>query len=321
MGHVLEPFAGLDAVQALLQRDPLFPLGRGWVADFLEDKVELRPRDVLNWAREGWRRQQELLSQQGGPDWLAQWGVNRATGRIYPQLSPEQIQRAIDEKAAETIAEQKSQRLAEPYTLSPLADNLAGLIFALLEQYIRASGTEPTLEVKRMIQVRGGTRSPYDLLLVRRDGDGKETRLGLTFITTDSGQSTTGSLKRLVHDFDPADRIFLVTDERQPLRLAAKGQEYFDRLRQRGGERFQHIELTFDEYAELDALAATVNLARSGDLEIELSGGESKRVEGDEIIAAHQRQRRYQSAAVLREVLATQAREEAPTGSALDDRI
>ena len=61
--------------------------------------------------------------------------------------------------------------------------------------------------------------------------------------------------------------------------------------------------VNFDEYAELDALLAIIGLARSGDLEVELSGGQVRLLSEDETIASHARQRRYEGAAILRELL------------------
>jgi hypothetical protein len=75
--------------------------------------------------------------------------------------------------------------------------------------------------------------------------------------------------------------------------------------------------LTFEEYADLDALQAIVGLARSGDLEIELASGPSRRVSERDVIESHHRQDRYRTAALLREVLgeqtsATQAADSQP---------
>jgi hypothetical protein len=64
-------------------------------------------------------------------------------------------------------------------------------------------------------------------------------------------------------------------------------------IRQRHGDRFRHINLTFDQYAELDALQAVVGLARSGDLEVEIPGAEARRIGEAEVIESHVRQGRF----------------------------
>jgi hypothetical protein len=48
----LAPFADLVAVARQRQADALFPLGEGWRQWFFRDRVEVRPRDAVNWARE-----------------------------------------------------------------------------------------------------------------------------------------------------------------------------------------------------------------------------------------------------------------------------
>ncbi|MBL8796006.1 MAG: hypothetical protein JNM56_19045, partial [Planctomycetia bacterium] len=53
------PFMHLPPLRGLVQRDLLFPLGQTWEREFLDGKIEVRPRDVINWAREGWRREQD----------------------------------------------------------------------------------------------------------------------------------------------------------------------------------------------------------------------------------------------------------------------
>ena len=58
----LAPWAGLEPLRRRLAEDDLFPLGRPWYDRFLRDKIEVRPRDAINWAREGWRQQQEAAN-------------------------------------------------------------------------------------------------------------------------------------------------------------------------------------------------------------------------------------------------------------------
>jgi hypothetical protein len=100
----------------------------------------------------------------------------------------------------------------------------------------------------------------------------------------------------------PTGSVLLVTDERQPLKRAAKGQAYFDELGRRYGTQFQHVALTFDQYADLEALHTTVGLARSGDLEIEV-GGQTRRVSEREVLAALHHQDRYATHPLLRLLL------------------
>jgi hypothetical protein len=82
-------------------------------------------------------------------------------------------------------------------------------------------------------------------------------------------------------------------------------------LHQRGERRFRQLDLTFAEYAHLEALQAVVGQARSGDLEIDLPG-QTRPVSAEEVIASYRRQGRYLSAAVLRDVLRAEATEPGP---------
>src|SRR5262249_387275 len=93
-----EPFLSLEAVKTLVQKDYLFPLGEAWAQEFFAGKVDVRPRDVINWAREGWRRQQTTLQQLGGPAWLRDWEAGKAKEVDIIELSAEEIQKRIDEK-------------------------------------------------------------------------------------------------------------------------------------------------------------------------------------------------------------------------------
>ena len=46
-------FLGPVRDRATLPQDPLFPLGRPWLAEALGDRIEVRPRDVINWCAKG----------------------------------------------------------------------------------------------------------------------------------------------------------------------------------------------------------------------------------------------------------------------------
>src|SRR5207249_3574321 len=100
-------------------------------------------------------------------------------------------------------------------------------------------------------------------------------------------------LRRLVQDTRPPERVVVVTDERRPLDPGAAGKDYLEQLRQHGS--FVSVNLTFPQYAELDALQAVVGLARSGDLEIELPGGQARRLSETEVIESHHRRQRFQA--------------------------
>ena len=116
------------------------------------------------------------------------------------------------------------------------------------------------------------------------------SRTGIVFLATENRTSTTAALRRMTEDPEPPDHVFLVSDERQPLALGDKGQEYLDSLRSRGRERFQDIELSLREYAELDALEGVIGNARSGDIEGDRPGGQTFRISEEDAVRSHRRQ-------------------------------
>jgi hypothetical protein len=307
--HFLEPFRHLEAVQQQAQHDPLFPLGEAWAQAAFQDRIELRPRSVLNEARAGWQQEQEAQRAGGGPTWLAEWGRpsgRAANGPAPPEPGVKQIEEVIDRKVEQKLAEHRALRQAEPHTLPADGDNLSGLVQALLEQCQRVGPLHGRLEVERLPHPRYGPRPAFDLLVRHRSGEGnQETRVGLLFLTTASGQSATACLRRLLEDDRPLEYVLLITDQRQPMPLGNKGEEYLAELR-RGG-RFRHVELSFADYAGLDALQAVVGLARSGDLEVEEAPGKTRRLSEREVMESHQRRERYLRAAVLRDLLAADA--------------
>jgi hypothetical protein len=303
----LAPFTDIGAVQFLLRRDELFPLGRGWYERRLRDRVDLRPRDVINWAREGWRAQQEALAREGGPDWLANWTGAALDGDVVPP--PEAPAAAIDRKVGEKVAEQRARRAADPATLPADAEQLMGLVRSLLVQCCDAQ-RYGVLDVERVPPPRAGARPTYDLALRRRLPDGGAEQVGILALTAENATSVAAFLRRLVEDSRPLDRVVLVTEERVGLPLGERGQEYLQELRERGPERFEVVELSFAEYAELDALQAVVGDARSGDLEVERPG---RALTEQEVIDSHHRCGRYLACRLLRRLLAPE-----PAGRAGD---
>jgi hypothetical protein len=304
--NFLAPFRELSPVREQRERDPLFPLGEAWAAAFFRDKIELRPRDVLSGAREAWRRQQEALGARGGAAWLAEWHAPPTSSNGAappPPPTPEQVRQAIDARVNQKIEEHRARLQDQPHTLPPDAGRLSGLIHGLLEQWVKAEPLNSKVSVEKVPALKTGRPKPaLDLILRRRTGD-QEVSTGLLVLITASTKSAGHSLRRLAGIGRPPDRLLLVTDARQPLKLGNRGEEYLAQLRDRGLGRFQHIELSFAEYAGLDALQAVVGLARSGDLEIEETPGTARRVSEAEVLASHLRQGRYAGAPVLRELI------------------
>ncbi len=126
---------------------------------------------------------------------------------------------------------------------------------------------------------------------------------GVLFVTN-VGNSATAALRRLLEDDQPPDYRLLVTDqERRPLKVGQQGDEYYRDLEKLGSVKFEHLKIDFEQYAGLDALREVVGMAKSGDLEIEVSRGIIRPVIEAEVVASHHRQDRYRRHPLLRPLL------------------
>lgn len=284
--------------------DALFPLGRLWRKDTLEGRADLRPRDVLSKAREGWNREQEVLRERGGVTWLRHWGESQPTrtGVVAPPTE-EEFRQAIDREVQARIDEHRDQRIRQPHTLPWDSDHLTGLVTVLLEGWRKATPTCPVRSVTRVQAPRKGARPPLDLLVRYSGPSGQEKVTSVLFLATSTPIATTASLRNAVTCRQKADRFVLVTDGRQSLELGAKGQEYMDQLTAGAAGAYRHVALPFEDYAALDSLQLVVGLSRSQDLEVEFSGEESRRITEAEVLASHDRCGRYGKAPLLRELL------------------
>jgi hypothetical protein len=302
----LEPFVTLPEVKRQLQDDGLFPLGRAWLAERFAGLMELRPRDVINWARDRWEHQRQDAAQLGGRAWLEQWSGGPAAGTSpeVAEIAGEELERRIDEKVAAKIQEQITRRKLEPEDLPPDSANLCGLVARLLQQALAGQPDGPEQRVVRRLSGSAGRPATYHLIVHRSDRSQAGPTIGLTFLATGSATSTTATLRRLVNDTSPPTCVLLVTDERRPLSLGERGREHLKTLQARGPERFCQVELKLSEYAELDALEAVIGDARSGDLEIDLPGGRAQPVGEEEVVHSHRRRSRYRQHRLLNFLLA-----------------
>lgn len=279
--------------------DPLFPLGTAWYEGRFGNALDVIPRHAINEARERWEHQQARLAAEPPSEWLTSWERNGAVP-VPPPPRTEAIDALVDERLRAWV----ERRLREPHTLPPSAENLAGLTRALLEQCLTQRAAYG-LQALRRSNAKKKQRPPFDFALRRADG----SDVGVLFVVTENANSATASLRRLLHsiDTDGPGRLFLITDERQPLHLGDAGQGYLEELTERAAPTFDSLVLTFAEYATLDALQGVVGEARSGDLEIVAVSGEEATVGADEVVASHHRRGRYRAQRLLGALLGTAA--------------
>ena len=180
--NVLDPFADIELVQNRRREDALFPLGEAWRQRFIGDRIDIRPRDAVNWVREGWRQQQESLARHDPLDWLRRWPKDSDPGPGRPdEPTTEEITAAIDRKIAERLASLSEQLEREPHTLPADADHLAGLVYSLLAQCRDAGHLYGVWEVERVVPPKNA-RPTYHLSLRRRDAEtAADLRTGVLF--------------------------------------------------------------------------------------------------------------------------------------------
>ena len=296
---VVTPFVELDPVRQRREHDPLFPLGQAWAEKLFQQKIDWRPRDLINGAREGWSQEQEDATKSWRPSLVADWPQLTHINGKPPEmdLTEEQIRQAIDAKVDQKITEYCEQLRLQPGSLSLDADTLARVVADLLKQIGGFEIDEPSLG-------KPSAAFPYNRIVRQRpDGDKPEVRTGLLFLVNDNATRTTAALRWLVNADDSVDRVLLVTHERHPLAFGAsadaKGRGYHEELLGRGHDRFQHIKLTPEQYTQLHALQA---ITRAGDLEIDLPGGKTRAVSQAEVVASNRRRGRFLALPVLRDL-------------------
>jgi hypothetical protein len=300
----LEPFADIEVVRKRRQEDALFPLGAAWRERFLGDRSEIRPRDAINWAREGWRQQQEALSRHDPLDWLMRWPNDGDVGPGPPdEPTTEEIREAIDRKIAEKLASIREELQREPHTLPTDADHLAGLAYSLLAQCRDAGHRYGVWEVERVAPPRHA-KPTYHLSLRLRDSEtSADVRIGVLCLVERSATSVAGYLRRLLDNWGAFDRVVVATDKRIGLPLGSAGRESLEALRERGAQQFQMQELSFADIVEMEAMQRIVGLAKSRDLEIEPSPGLVRAVGEQEVSEAYHRHDRYRALCLLRTLL------------------
>jgi hypothetical protein len=307
----MHPFRLLEQLKPLRERDGLFPLDRSWLDDCLKDVIEVRPRDIITWARDRWEEEQNRLNDLGENAWFEKRCNPSERPPRPPKPGPEPLPLAalIDEQVKKKVAEAACERKLHPDRLPPDADNLATLVAFLLQ---RCSG-DKRYTLRELVRIKQKRGTPtYDIAALEEREDGHQIRNGLVFVTAESAQKSRWVLVRVAEDGSPPDHQLLVTDEeRRPLKLGPAGRDLLDKLSSNG--RFQHIKLTFEDYSGLDALAAVIHAARVGDLEVEYPHGKPRAVSEMVCVESLHRQGFFLNHPLLHELLTEQPIDSKPT--------
>jgi hypothetical protein len=211
--HFFEPFEEVAGLRRRRFEDALFPLGTRWFEQCLGDSVEVRPREILNAAREAWYREQGWLEQQGGPGWLGDW-QQRQTGEeafLPPvQLSEQELNEFIDRTIADRLSEHVNAIRGRPSD----RDSLAEVVVQLLQECQRLDPTCALSQVLRPEEVGDESPSAYHFFLDHQRADGAEVRTGVVIAAGASGNSLFYTLTRLLEDMEPPPRLLMITNEK-----------------------------------------------------------------------------------------------------------
>src|SRR5207244_2542573 len=109
-----EAASDVPAVHRLAFEDALFPLGRRWFDKVLGEQVEVRPREAISLAGEGWYREQQWLRRQGPEQWLAGWKQRTATDEGLlpppPPVDPAELNDLVDRAVHNAMSQHAAAR-------------------------------------------------------------------------------------------------------------------------------------------------------------------------------------------------------------------
>lgn len=295
----LEPFDEVSAVREMAFNDPLFPLGNRWFDEVMNGRTELRPRDVINDARERWQFEQQELARMSGEAWLRKWKERRSSPSTPRPPSVPSLTEVIDHLVEEKMAEH--QRAVRTI---PDPESVSESVGQLLDQCRELSGDYGLLRIEPREKGKSGLPPTYNLVVHHRGPEeGTEVRTGVIFVPASNPWAMFHVVDRLREDEHPPQRVLLIADE-NGLDVGTKGEEYLAELRQRPNYDLKVLQLPLIDFATLDALHAVWNMAKSEDLELQMSDGSTRVVTAKEVEQSHHRQGRYRAAPVLSDVLA-----------------
>jgi hypothetical protein len=285
----LKPYCDIPEVAALIQTDPLFPLGSAWYEKKTGEQLEFRPRDILTAGREGWYHEQQQLASLGR-EWLSNWTVRH--GRPADWLSPQWIDACIA-KALNTAEERRIKEGMPP----GLNELLRDMVSDCLDECCNRLSVYGTASVD--VPEQTNPRPTYDLI-VQHNFQGTRWKTGLVFaLGLEHGNASIPVLRRLADDETPPRRVLLVTDPRG-LPLGDAGKKLLDELQKRQGCEFREIRLSLDYLAQVEALHSVRLQARAG--ELKLDTGET--IDESTLLSRFHDQGRFRFAPILEEVLA-----------------
>lgn len=309
----LKPFFRHDSLsfskEHEIQKDQLFPLGTEWYDRRMSNLVEVRPRDVIAWARHRWSESRDAIFQQGSDAWFQELKVEFqefvANGERDDRRSDNSPAMADFQRNHHWIDEAVGDRLAQylegeqnSSDSVPPAD-IADVVESLLQQCLNAAWSYELVDIDHP-NGRGNQQPPYRFVARTRNAHGEKT-IGFAFLFTDIKTKASGVLRRIAGDKKRPDRVLLATDARSSMQIGDRGRRHLIRIENDGDTL--NYEVSADEYEQLQAMAAVISDARSGSLETTDGERPNERIEPSEVIASFHRSDQYRQVDFLASVL------------------
>lgn len=297
-----QSFIQADDTASFWRHDALFPLGESWLVDRLDGRIDIRPRDLLHWARLAWEEQQRKATEQG-ITWLNEWRALTPPPLLPGKLTPLQILQRIDQTVRQRLEllQEKKKRDLEVRDWNP--DGLADCVAELTKLCVKRSGW-PYLQAVERISLKGVERPTLHMVLQHRlSATGPDVKLGVACLPASTGTDLTTQLKRIL-GFDPSpDRLILVYDQRSGFKPARKGQEYRGELSSQYGDEMREVSLDLTEQARLYAMSGVLRDAASRELEVVLSADDVRTLTRSEVFESLVRQDFYVTTPLLNALL------------------
>jgi len=293
----IRPFVNLPEVRTRVEKDTLFPLGEAWLRERIEAKLDIRPRDLINWARAGWTQRQNALREKGVDTWLQEWREEAIEVDDDATSKSVDISDLLDVAVAnrlETLRQQKKSEL-EAREWNPEA--IADLLHELAKFWIKREGW-PYLQSVTRVNVAPQQKPTQHLLFHQRmSATGPDLTLGVA-CALPPGNSLTGQLRRLASDQTNSDRLLVLYDARDGFQLATKGREYWEKIEAKWKDDVRQMGVEINEHACLAALLSLLKEA-GVDLEFVLPDGEARPISRAEAFDSLLRQELFPGSALL----------------------
>ena len=307
----LDLFRMVPPIAQLIRRDSLFPLGRTWFDATFGTLAEIRPRALLNAARERWDQLCLQLIKQGFDSWIRSWSQAQTDAPVQPSCPAKpscSIEELIDQEIDLRIQERIRQLTLEPSELAIDAQNFQEILANLLT-HCRNQPDRYTLVDFTVYDGSKSPKPPFQLTVEERRAPNQDTVTSGVTIVTAGGNAASHALHRLLHcrnspgpRYHPPNHRYLFIAKTENVLLGSTAIQHLNDLNKLGKPHFEQIEITREGYASLSALLDVVRQARSNDLEIE-DAGKIYRIREEEVIASHHRRGRYLAHPYLRPFL------------------